>query len=87
MKKNTIEHKFSEYKKVILANIDTIKHLITQSNNLAELMDGIDEPTRKENIDTIRKQINKSIDDLIDNTEKLFAEYKKLADLYADKES
>ncbi len=85
MKKFTIEQKFSGYKSITHANLDSIKGLINQSNMLAELINEVDDPDSKENIVKIRKQINNSIEELLVNTRIQFAAYKELANRYADK--
>lgn len=80
---NTIQEKFIGYQRIIKSNLNTIKELIEQSKKLAEIVDLVKDDSSKKTIQEIKQSIEKSIDKLLDNTNKLFSEYKNLIEKYA----
>lgn len=80
---NTIQEKFIGYQRIIKSNLNTIKELIEQSKKLAEIVDLVKDDSSKKTIQEIKQSIEKSIDELLDNTNKLFSEYKNLIEKYA----
>jgi arsenate reductase-like glutaredoxin family protein len=81
--KNPVQEKFEGYQKITKSNFETIRELIHQARRLDELLNKIKDDPSKKAIKEIQKDMGKTINELLDNTNKSFEEYKELIEKYA----
>lgn len=84
MKKN-FQTQFNKLRSIIQANVSTLKSLIDQSDSLSEIIRSLgDNPEEesnkqlKEKLESIKRQIATSIQELTTQTERLFDSYNQL---------
>ncbi|MDA0781890.1 MAG: hypothetical protein PQ612_02190 [Rickettsiales bacterium] len=83
--KKSFQEQFKNLKEIIAANVQSLKGLIQQSENLSEIIEKLDETEPKskelkEQLEQIKSQLSKSIDELVTHTRQLFEAYDKLID-------
>lgn len=90
MKKN-FQDQFESMRNIMKSNVNTIKNLLIQSDNLSTII--CDLTSQGNNTDTItnlqklRKDIEKSIESLVKQSENLFDTYQKLTEEVFGKQS
>jgi len=86
MKKN-FKEQFEKLKAIIETNIETIRSLIEQSEELSKVIQGLkpEDVDLKKSLETIKLNVSDSIKTLAKETTNLFETYDKLIDEVFDK--
>lgn len=72
-------NEYTAMRLAIQSNIDAIRGLIAQADQLTQTIDTVDDPGLKKKLTEQVQNLNSSIDHLVDETDKLFKQYIDLA--------
>lgn len=82
--KENFKEQFQNLKKIIINNINTLRDLVKQSDQLSNVIKTLEDKTEnellKKQLENLKCEISKSIDALIEQTNQLFKTYEKLVE-------